>query len=304
MNTKYNSTLNMKENLKILLMAILFSVLWSSAFIAGKFGIESSPPLFLLAIRFLLAGLFMILIMGFIPSVKIPDRKPCSWLLALILGMLNNVLYLGLSFYALQILPAGFIVIIISTAPIITAVLAHFTLGELLTKKKLAGLILSICGVWLIVHGQLVEGDSTQFQLLGFALVGLSTVSMTCGTIVYRRYASDISPFWINTWSTIIAGFIMLVLSLLFENLSTVNLDRRFWIVSLYLALVVSIGAMLLWFHLIRTAGASKASACHFLNPVFGLVLAGVLLHEMPSFIGVLGVIPVCLGIGLVVRSR
>ena len=41
-------------------LVVLFCLLWSSAFVAGKIGVGVCPPLLLLAVRFLLAGLLLL----------------------------------------------------------------------------------------------------------------------------------------------------------------------------------------------------------------------------------------------------
>jgi drug/metabolite transporter (DMT)-like permease len=288
--------------LKLAATAMLFCTLWSSAFIAGKAGLASAPPLFLLTVRFLVAGALMALAvtaMGVRPAAR--SGGPSPWLIAIVLGVLNNALYLGMSFYALQSLPAGFVVVIVSTAPILTALIAHFTLGESLTAQKIAGLMLSIAGVWLILHARLTGAGAP--QLLGVVLVSLSALSFAGGTVVYKRYAAGMPLLWVNAWSTLAGGLVLLPVTLVLEDLAAVTWDMTLLAALGHLVLAVSIGAMLLWFWLIRFVGAGRASSFHFMNPVLGVLLAWLVLNETPGWGELLGVIPVSLGVLLVVRG-
>jgi len=64
-----------------------------------------------------------------------------------------------------------------------------------------------------------------------------------------------------------------------------------------------SIVAYLLWFHLLDVAGASTASAYHFLMPPLGLFFGWLLLDERAEPFDLLGVVPVALGIWLVTHG-
>jgi drug/metabolite transporter (DMT)-like permease len=66
---------------------------------------------------------------------------------------------------------------------------------------------------------------------------------------------------------------------------------------------VVSIGAMLLWFWLLTRGTASAASSLHFVMPPLGLVMSWAVLGEQLQVLDLLGVAPVALGIWLTTRA-
>ena len=87
------------------LYIVVFCLLWSYAFVAGKIGVTYCPPLILLAARFSLAG---VLILG-ISAIR-RERWSLSWrdtLVFAVLGVANNALYLGLGYTGLQTVSAG-----------------------------------------------------------------------------------------------------------------------------------------------------------------------------------------------------
>jgi drug/metabolite transporter (DMT)-like permease len=113
------------------LYIVLFCLLWSFAFVAGKIGVTDCPPLILLTVRFLLAG---ILILGI--SALRSESWDLGWrdvIVFSILGVANNALYLGLGYTGLQTVSAGLGGLVVSANPVFTAVLAAVFLGEALT---------------------------------------------------------------------------------------------------------------------------------------------------------------------------
>jgi drug/metabolite transporter (DMT)-like permease len=121
--------------LRFVLVGTLFSLVWSSAFIAGKVGMAASGPLTLLSLRFLLAGLLVWPIArlrggmrGGMPPVGTqarPERARKMLQLrdvgvALLAGLLNNAVYLGLAFVGMRTVPAGLTTILVSTSPLMT----------------------------------------------------------------------------------------------------------------------------------------------------------------------------------------
>src|SRR3954452_20401567 len=118
------------------LYIVVFCLLWSFAFVAGKIGVTDCPPLMLLAARFSLAG---ILILG--AAMLRGDPWSLSWrdtVVFAVLGIANNALYLGLGYIGLQTASAGLGSLIVSANPVFTAVLAALLLHEPLTSRKIA----------------------------------------------------------------------------------------------------------------------------------------------------------------------
>jgi len=162
----------------------LFCLLWSFAFIAGKIGVTDCPPLILLAGRFTLAG---VLILG--ASAFRRDAWQLDWrgvATFAMLGVANNALYLGLGYTGLKSVSAGLGGLIVSANPIFTAMLASLFLGELLTWRKVLGLLFGILGVGFIVWHRMSVGTDSVVGIL-FTLASLA--SIVAGTILFKLFA-------------------------------------------------------------------------------------------------------------------
>jgi drug/metabolite transporter (DMT)-like permease len=275
----------------------LFCLLWSFAFIAGKIGVTSCPPLILLTARFSLAG---ILILG-ISALRL-DGWPLSWrdtVVFAILGVANNALYLGLGYTGLQTVSAGLGGLVVSANPVFTAGLAALFLGEALNWRKAAGLLLGIAGVSFIVWHRLSVGTDSWHGIL-FTLASLA--SIVAGTILFKLLAPT-GSLWIgNGVQNLVAGVVLFPVALTFSSVTDIMPSMRLLGAFAFLVLGGSILAYLLWFHLLKVCGATAASAYHFLMPPLGMLFAWMVLGEHVEIRDLLGIVPVALGIYLVTR--
>lgn len=279
-------------------IAIAFSLLWSSAFIAGKTAIAYCPPLLLLSVRFLIAGPLLLLIARLLGQRLHFDRRLAVWIITL--GLLNNTLYLGLSFTGLQTVPASIVVIIISSAPFMTAALARLMLGERLSVPASLGMIAGFFGVVVIVMPQpgSIAADST-----GLLLTMAGALAFAVGTVLFKRApVASVGLFALVGYQAIVGGLTLLPVAILLEDAESVHITSPLLQVLIYLVLAVSVGATMLWFFLVRMAHASIASTYHFLNPVFGMILGWSLLNESPTMHNFIGASLVIAGILVVTR--
>jgi drug/metabolite transporter (DMT)-like permease len=275
----------------------LFCLLWSFAFVAGKIGVTDCPPLILLTARFSLAG---ILILGIFALRS--EAWSLSWrdtLVFAILGVANNALYLGLGYTGLQTVSAGLGGLIVSANPVFTAGLAAVFLGESLTWRKVAGLLLGIAGVSFIVWHRMSVGTDSLHGIL-FSLASLA--SIVVGTILFKLLAPK-GSLWIgNGVQNLAAGIVLLPIAFAFSDIGDIVPSTRLLGAFAFLVLGGSITAYLLWFHLLKVCGATAASAYHFLMPPLGMLFAWIILGEHVELRDLLGIVPVALGIYLVTR--
>jgi drug/metabolite transporter (DMT)-like permease len=275
----------------------LFCLLWSFAFVAGKIGVTYCPPLILLAARFSLAG---ILILG------ISAARRQSWSLSLrdtcvfaALGVANNGLYLGLGYTGLQTVSAGLGGLIVSANPVFTAGLAAVLLGEQLTLRKVAGLLLGILGVAFIVWHRISVGTDSLHGVL-FTLASLAAIVV--GTILFKLLAPK-GSLWIgNGVQNLAGGIVLLPFAFTLADVRDIVPNAHLVAAFTFLTLGGSILAYLLWFHLLKVCGATAASAYHFLMPPLGILFAWIVLGEHVEIRDLLGIVPVAVGIYLVTR--
>jgi drug/metabolite transporter (DMT)-like permease len=279
------------------LYIVLFCLLWSFAFVAGKIGVTDCPPLILLTARFSLAGL---LILGI--SALRAEGWQLTWRDAAVfavLGVANNALYLGLGYTGLKTVSAGLGGLIVSANPVFTAMAAAVFLGEALTWRKVTGLLLGILGVAFIVWHRIAVGTDSWHGIL-YTLASLA--SIVAGTILFK-VLSPRGSLWIgNGVQNLAGGLALLPFAFTLSDVGEIVPSTRLLGAFAFLVLGGSILAYLLWFHLLKVCGATAASAYHFLMPPLGMLFAFLVLGEHVEFRDLLGIVPVAFGIYLVTR--
>jgi drug/metabolite transporter (DMT)-like permease len=274
----------------------LFVLTWSSAFVATKFAVAVSPPTLFLGIRFLLAGALLLAWAG--ARGELGGRIP--WLTLAWLGVLNQGGYQGLAWNAMaQPLSSGLANVIASTAPIVVAALAVPLLGERLTPRRILGLALGFAGVaFLVRHRIAVTGESA----LGVALMIGSLAAMVAGTIAFKRVSPTAPLTVVVGVQQLAAGAALLPFGLAFEDPGAMRIGVQFVAAMAWQVGVVSVGALMLWFLLLRRGSAGSATALHFLMPPVGLIMGWAILNEPLGGIDLLAIVPIALGIWLATR--
>ncbi|MGE8319941.1 MAG: DMT family transporter [Comamonas sp.] len=278
--------------------ALPFTLVWASAFPATKFALLDSPPLLFLAGRFLLAGLLLLAWAWWQGERIHPSRA--DWLALIVLAGCNHALYLGMSWSAMREASAGLATIIIGAGPIVVSVLAVPVLGERLTWRKAAGLLLGFAGMVFIVRHRLGGQIDT---LHGTLLLLVALALLSTGTVLYKRLRVGIGSSANVALQLLLAAAIMLPWALATESLDDVHPNARLAASMAWSVAVVSVVGYMLWFALLRRADASRASAWLFLTPPLGLLVGWAVLGEPLALDDFLGVIPVIAGIALVTRA-
>jgi drug/metabolite transporter (DMT)-like permease len=274
-----------------------FCLIWSSAYSVAKLALYDCPPLMLLTARFLLAGMIMIGAAAFSADWRRLRWRDAAALI--LLGLLNYPLYLGLNYYGMLSLPAGLSALIISANPVLTALLAAVFLDERMTWRKGWGLLLGVAGVTFILGSRLHAGLASP---VGIAFTLGALLSLVIGTILFKRLAPN-GSLWIgNGMQNLAGGLAVAPFAFTFERVSDIVPTTAFFLALAYSVVFVSIGAYLLWFHLLKVSGATAASSYHFLMPPLGILFGWLILGERVEPADIIGILPVALGIYLVTR--
>jgi len=279
-------------------IAIFYIFLWASAYVPSKIAAVETQPLWFLAARFLVAGLIL-------AALAVALRKPVpesrqGWLVACVLGVFANALYLGLTYTAMQRLSAGMAALVASTNPLVLALLAPRFLGEPLTRWKAIGLVVGFGGVVFVIVARHGTPAALPFDA-GLAFCGV--LSSVASTLLYKRFAVDQSLVAINAIQLCVAALVTIPVALLVYGAPVVVVTSELTASFVYLVLVLSVGASLIWFWLLRHGEASRVSAYYYLTPIFGLGLAALLLHEPLGLSDLVGLVAIAAGIALVQRA-
>ena len=136
-------------DLRAILMGLAFALMWSSAFTSARIIVADATPLAALTLRYLISGLLGVAIARAMGQSW--TLTPAQWRATIVFGVLQNAVYLGLNFVAMQTVEASAAAIIASTMPLLVALAGWVFLGERLRPLGIAGLVAGVLGVGLIM---------------------------------------------------------------------------------------------------------------------------------------------------------
>ncbi|MDK3017747.1 DMT family transporter [Pseudodonghicola flavimaris] len=278
-------------------MGLVFALMWSSAFASARIIVADASPLFSLALRFLISGLLGVLIARLLGQSWRLSRA--QWYATLLFGLCQNALYLGLNFIAMQWVEAGLAAIIASSMPLLVALASWALLGERIRPLGILGLAMGFAGVALIMGSRLSSGVDP----LGVLLCGLGALALTFATLAVRGATSGGNFMMIVGLQMLVGSALLFVAAPLTEEIH-IALSPRWIAAFAYTTLVPGLAATYVWVLLLHRIGATRAATFHFLNPVFGVAIAAVILDEHLGPLDALGVGIVTLGILAVQLAR
>lgn len=284
-------------DIRALIAGVTFALIWSSAFTSARILVTNAPPLTVSALRFLIAGLIALALarlMG--QSLRL---TPQQWRLTILFGICQNALYLGLNFVAMTTVEASVAAIIASALPLLVALAGWLISREKVRPLGMFGLAAGIGGVVLIMGSRITQG----VDLFGVFLCCLAALALTFATLAVRGASAGGNVISVVGWQMLIGCAALAVPALVFETWEA-NLTPTVLAAFAYTVLVAGVTATMIWFWLVGRIGATRAATFHFLNPVFGVAIAAILLGEALGPLDVVGVVITTVGILAVQMSK
>jgi drug/metabolite transporter (DMT)-like permease len=278
-------------DIRAFLAGLLFALIWSSAFTSARIIVEAAPPITALAIRFLISGLIGIGIAVVLGQGLRLTRA--QWIAVVVFGVCQNALYLGLNFVAMQWVEASLAAIIASTMPLLVAAVTWGLFRERLPLMGLAGLAAGFFGVGIIMLQRLGGGADP----LGVALCLVAAAALTVATLAVRGAGGGGGGLMMAVGLQMLVGAAALAPVAVLTETWSVDWSVPLVVAFVYTTLMPGLLATLIWFWLVARIGPTRAATFHFLNPVFGVAIAALLLGETLSWVDALGVAIVAAGI-------
>ncbi|MDR5653054.1 DMT family transporter [Ruixingdingia sedimenti] len=280
------------------LIGLAFAVMWSSAFTSARMIVVDAPPLTALALRFLVSGLI-----GVGLALALGQRLPrgrAQWRAVALFGVMQNAVYLGLNFVAMQWVSASVAAIVASTMPLMVALAGWLVWRERLPPMGIAGLLAGFAGVAVVMATRLGGGADP----LGIALCVLGALALTVATLALRGASGGGGGLLMVVGLQMLVGAAVLGGIAVAAEPFVVDWSLQLVLAFAYTTLVPGLAATWVWFVLVGRIGAVRAAAFHFLNPVFGVLIAAAVLAEPLGPADLAGVAIAAAGILMVQLSR
>lgn len=275
------------------LIALITVVIWATTFISSKILLSVFTPLEVMFYRFVIAYLLLLIIHPKFHKIE-SLKEEAMFLLA---GITGGSLYFLTENSAIKISQVSNVGLIIATAPIITAFLAHFfTKGEKLNKNLFLGFLTAISGVFLVMfNGNFV----LKINPIGDILALFAAISWSVYSITTKKFGSKYNHLYLTRKIFFYSLLTMIPFLFTSEFNFDVNKLLNFEVVSnlLFLGVVASSICFVVWNYTVDKLGVVKTNNYVYLIPAITLILSVLILNEKITLYSSLGAILIFLGV-------
>jgi drug/metabolite transporter (DMT)-like permease len=272
-------------------MLLALAALWGSSFLFIELALRDLAPSTLILLR-MVSGAATLALYVALAKLDVASMRPYVWPLAL-LGLGNTAIPFFLIAWGQQYIDSGLASIFNASAPLFTALFAlGYDRSQRVSGLRLAGILLGFAGVVLLVGFELAGGERAVVG--GLAVVGAAACYGLGGLYAGRRFG-DLPPplvaYGALLWSSLFVAPFGLA------QATTPGPAAALSVV--YLGVLATGVAYLLYFGLIAGAGASRAVLVTYLVPALALLYGALFLEEKITPLALAGLALVLAGVAL-----
>lgn len=255
------------------LQLVTLAAIWGASFLFMRMGAPEFGVIPLIALRVAIAA---VLLSPVLRDASARREFRTHAVPLFVVGVANSALPFCLLTYAALFVTAGTDSILNATTPLWTALVAYVWLRTPLTKPQTLGLAVGFAGVVVLAGSAVGAGAAGTPGAIAAAM--LATLSYGFAAHYSKRKLANVRPFVSAFGSQLFAAIVLTPLAAPLWPRGDVHASA--WIAVVLLGAVCTAIAYLLYFRLIRNAGAQYAASVTFLIPLFGVVWGAVFLHE------------------------
>ena len=274
-------------------LLIILILLWGTAFMLVSISVRSIDPLTTVTGRLVLAALIMLVI-----TYASGQRLPFSWqawATFTVLGILGNSLPFFLITWGQQTVSSAMAGMLMATMPLITMVLAHYSLGdEKLNRFKLIGFGVGISGVILLL-GPVFEGG--RLSIISSFAIFMAAVCYATNSILIRKLPGY-GPL-VGACGVLIMAAVISVPLWIIDDSNYANASWESIVSVIWLGIGPTAMATIVLFKVIERAGPTFLSTINYLIPVVAFFCGAWLLAEPVGWQHYLALITILTGIAI-----
>jgi drug/metabolite transporter (DMT)-like permease len=274
-------------------LLLVLATLWGASYSLIKVGVETIPPVTLIAARTLIAAALLLAIVRW-RGLRLP-RDGVTWRRFLFQACLNSAIPFTLIAWGERLVDAGPATVLNSTSPIFVFLLtAAITRHEPVTTRKLFGVASGMAGVCLIVGTGALAGFGE--QLLAPLAIVAATICYA-GAAIFGKTFKDLDPILPAAGSLICGAAILIPASLLIEQPWTLMPSRDSIFALIGLSVFSTALALVIYFRLVHTLGSVGVTSQAYLRVPIGVAIGVVFLGEQLTVVALFGLACVVVGV-------
>ncbi len=280
-------------------LVLLAAVLWGTTGTANSFAPEGMPPFWVGALRLVMAGAFFVLLGSVLKGSATTRQAPLHWgrmlLCALCMVTYNLAFFAGLQTTGIGLGTA----VAIGSSPVWAGLLQALMLRRWPGGLWWLGTTVGVIGGFVMTQG---KGGDMSASTPGLLLCLLAGLAYGAYAVISQPLIVQSGVTRVNAWVFFSAALIAVPIAALLGGMPHTNAQG--WAVVVYLGVVATGVAYLLFSIGLRSISAATSVALSKFEPITAFVLAMVVVGERPGWLAWCGLALVLLGLWLVVHSE
>lgn len=273
-------------NLKIIILYTIISFCWGITWLFLKINVTHMPILWGLSFRFIIAGtIFWLIYFLQKDRVKLTSQTRSIYI---VYTLFNYTLCYYLTYWGAQYIYSNLGSILYSLSPITIAIMAHFFIpDDKLNRKKILSMLIGFIGTILLLYNSNSFGGEKAF--IGISAILLAIIIGCWPTIYIKKQGIKVDSIHLNAVGLSISGLIILIMAILFENGSILEINPTNLFSLLFLAIPGTVVTWGIYIWLLNHLPASQLSYVAFFPPIIAIISGWIFLNEALSLISLLG---------------
>jgi drug/metabolite transporter (DMT)-like permease len=282
----------------------ILGLIWGTSFLWIKIAVTEISPLVLVGFRTLIGAASLMIIFAFSHGPSLSWKVLRPWIgVFIIVALFNVALPFVMISWSEQYIASGLASILNSSVPLFTMLFAPIFLhDDPRSLPKLLGLLIGFAGIVVIFLPELAQGPNQ--SLTGMLVMLVAALSYALAGIYTRRTTQGLLPGQQAFLQLSLATLMIWSVTLVVERPVHLPQNPLTWIALLWLGILGSGVAYILYFHLLHTVGPTRTSLVTYIPPLVGLLLGTIFLHEPLTWAAIAGAMMVLSGIAVVNLKR
>ncbi len=274
---------------------VLLAVLWGTSFVAIEAGLHHFPPLLFAGVRYAIAGAIVLGVAAVASGRTVPSGRD-EWLGVAVAGTFVIAAYHGLLYVGELRISGAVAAVVVSLAPVLTAVFAALLLpNERLGPVEIGGFALGILGV--VVIADPMEAGMGSSAIVGVALAFAGAVAFSLGAVLLRPLRTDLPIAALQGWAMVLGAGLLFVGAAAFgESPAAIEWNRTAIVSLAYLTLLSGVLAFLIYFALLDAVGPAQLHLVGYAEPVVAAAGSWVLFGSLIEAEAIVGFVAILAG--------
>lgn len=266
--------------LKDWLAFLALGLAWGSSFLWIKIAVQEIGPFTLVALRLLFGVIGLLAVVAY-NRPRWPAARRLWWVL-IVLGLTNTAVPFVLISWGELYIDSAVAAVLNSTVPLFTMLIAHvFLSDDRITVPRIVGLLVGFGGVIVLLSRDLDFQSGLSGGVLGQGAVLLAALFYAGSGVYARRNTQGLSPIVQALVPLVVADSAIWLAVPLTESPFTLPQIPLTWIAILWLGLIGSCLAYLLYYYLLHSVGPTRTTLVTYIFPLVGVALGVIFLNEV-----------------------